>query len=142
MLNDHTKLVTTLNKEVECFDAKNKKYKLLITVEFEDYDPIQFSYSLLDQWIKKTIDRKAIFPEEVAKMVYEKMYVLTKEEGHDCSYTVTTTTVKHAENLNVKVSMTHTPGQQNKLWDSNVYPIFLHKYEIRIFLDFTQAFAK
>ncbi len=91
MLNDHAKLVTTLNKEVECFDAKNKKYKLLITVEFEDYDPIQFSYSF--------------------KMVYEKMYVLTKEEGHDCSYTVTTTTVKHAENLNVKVSMTHTPGQ-------------------------------
>ena len=56
MLNDHAKLVTTLNKEVECFDAKNKKYKLLITVEFEDYDPIQFSYSFqkkLPRWFMK-----------------------------------------------------------------------------------------
>ena len=91
--------------------CQEQEIQITYTVEFEDYDPIQFSYSLLDQWIKKTIDRKAIFPEEVAKMVYEKMYVLTKEEGHDCSYTVTTTTVKHAENLNVKVSMTHTPVQ-------------------------------
>ena len=110
MLNVHA-VNTKLAKEVSCFDIKNKKYKMMIEVEFTDYNPIEFSYSMLDQWIKSTILQKTIFPEEVAQLVFEKMYSMTKDEGHACPFIVHVYTTKNKENLNVSVTMEHKLGE-------------------------------
>lgn len=102
---------TKLAKGVTCFDVKNKKYKMMIEITFTSYNPLHFAYSMLDQWIKATINDKTMFPEEAAKMVFEKMYEMTKEDGHDCPFTVSISTVKNKENLNVSVEMVHHLGE-------------------------------
>ena len=102
---------TKLAKEVTCFDVKNKKYKMMIEITFTSYNPLHFAYSLLDQWIKATINQKTMFPEEAAQMVFEKMYQMTKDDGHDCPFTVSISTVKNRENLNVSVEMVHHLGE-------------------------------
>lgn len=107
----HTNVKTKLAKEVTCFDIKNKKYKMMIEISFTEYNPLQFAYSILDQWIKSTINQKTIFPEEAASMVYEKMMQMTKEEGHDCPFIVSIYTVKNRENFNVSVTLEHEKGK-------------------------------
>ncbi len=98
---------TTLRKEIVCYDVKGKKLKMLLEVSFSEFDPLQFEYSMLDQWIKSTLVGKTMFPEEAARLIYKKMYELTKEAGKDVPYTVHVCTNKHAENLNVDVNLQH-----------------------------------
>ena len=109
MSNKKPKFQTHLSKQVTCFDIKNQKYDVLIEVTFNDFEPIHFSYSLLDKWIKKTIVRKEIFPEEIAEMVYNQMLSVTVNEGHNIPFTVKISTVKSPEHLNVSCELTYCP---------------------------------
>ncbi|HBG67826.1 MAG TPA: hypothetical protein DDW60_04275, partial [Kandleria vitulina] len=61
----------TLSTSVYCYDT-SKKYAMDIYVKLYNTGHV-FSYELLNNWIRETIDGKAVMPEEVCELVDRKL---------------------------------------------------------------------
>lgn len=100
-------LETKLKKVVPVYNEKGKKFELLLEVTFQESDPLHFSYSLLDRWIKGTLVDKAILPEEAAELLYAKLFEIMKEKNQDFPFQIHVATLKAEKHLNVEVTMTY-----------------------------------